>query len=372
MEHVFAVDSLEELKQVAPESGSVVHLTGWLRPADGGGGLFRWLAASSAEPDDGIVVARARGGKGRWHRVETHPINVRWFGAIGKQEDSTQQIQRALNAARRGGTVHIPSGSYRLKRSLRVFQGTTLMGDGLLTELHYDGPRGSACLQSATPDRSCSFHVARVNLLVHSEGAWGVDLRGMSFGRFDHVTVHLRAARTAGFHGPGDGQSPYFNVFTGCHVAGPGEEDANRCVGFHFTWDAERRYQSANANQILGGHINSCQTAVACYGTGNVFYGQVLEQCRDGYVFGLPPGRLEDVSKGTVNSIAGCYTEYVKRVIVQQHESCVVTAELTHTTGYERVFDAKNSANCIVLTSHDGRLESSRSLIHRKIDLRIQ
>lgn len=113
------------------------------------------------------------------------------------------------------------------------------------------------------------------------------------------------------------------------------------------------------------------QRAVVCYGTGNVFYGQVFEQCHDGYVFGLPPSRHNAASKGTVNSIAGCYTEYVKRVIVQEHASCVVTAELTHTTGYETVFAAKDTKNSIVITSHDGRLESSRALVHRMIDLKI-
>jgi hypothetical protein len=371
MEHIFSVQTLSELKDVMPESGGSVYVTGHSRLADGGGGLFQWIATSDATADDGIVVAGRGNGAGRWHRVESHPIDVRWFGAAGDGADSTDAIQRALNAAQRGGTVLIPSGAYHVTGPLRIYQGTTLTGDGLLTQLNYAGSANTACLQSATPDRSCSFHVSRVNILVHTEGAWGVDLRGMSFGRFDHMTVHLRKSKTAGFYGPGDGQSPYYNVFTGCHVAGPGGEDTNGCSGFNFTWDVAQRYQSANANQVIGGHVNSCQRAVACYGTGNVFYGQVFEQCHDGYVFGLPPGRLQDASKGTVNSIAGCYTEYVKRVIVQEHESCVVTAELTHTTGYETVFDAKDTANSVVLTSHDGRLEASRSLIHRMIDLKI-
>ena len=54
-----------------------------------------------------------------------------------------------------------------------------------------------------------------------------------------------------------------------------------------------------------------------------------------------------------------------------ERAECVVTAELTHTTGYETVFDAQDTQNCIVLTSHDGRLASSRSLMHRRIDLRV-
>jgi hypothetical protein len=254
---------------------------------------------------------------------------------------------------------------------LRIYQGTTLTGDGLLTVLKYVGPPASGCIQSATPEHSCAFQVSRLNIEVLTEGGWAIDLRRMSFSRFDHVFIHLRRRMSSGYYGPGNGQSPYYNVFTGCHVSGPGDEDSNGCIAFNFAWDTEKQDQSANANQILGVHINSCQKAVACYGTGNVFYGQVLEQCHDGYGFGLPPTRINAASKGTVNSIAGCYTEYVKRVIVQEHEACVVTAELTHTTGFETVFDAKDTKNSIVLTSHDGRLESSRSLVHRMIDLKI-
>mgnify|MGYP002633776736 CR=1 FL=1 len=380
MHHVYSVHSLRELKAVMPESGGSVVLTGHSRPGDGGGGMFQWVATSDATPDDGIVVAADNGpsgqvkspvGKGRWHRVESTPINARWFGAAGDGADATDAIQRALDASRDGGTVYIPSGIYNVTRPLRIYQGTALTGDGLFTRLHYVGAKETACLQSATPERSCSFHVARVNIEVYSEGAWGVDLRGMSFGRFDHISVHLRKPQTSGYYGPGNGQSPYYNVFTGCHIAGPGTEDTNGCIGFNFSYDIETAHQSANANQVIGGHINSCQKAVICYGTGNVFYGQVFEQCHDGYVFDLSPGRLQDASKGTVNSIAGLYTEYVKRVIVQGHESCVVTAELTHTTGYETVFDGKNKANSVVLTSHDGRLEASRSFVHRMIDLKV-
>ena len=368
MEHVFSVESIAHLREVPPESGSTVMVAGHARPGDGGGGVFHWVPDSTAKRDNGIVV-RGEKESGRWHRAENSPVNVKWYGAMGDGTDATDEIQRALDYCSNGGSVYLPSGTYVISQPLRMHQGTSLHGDGLLTLLQYNGPARSGCLQSATPDVSCAFEVSRVNLEVLVEHAWAIDLRGMSFSRFDHTFMHLRRHRTFGFYGPGDTRSPYYNVFTGCHVSGPGTEN-NGCVAFHFTWDTDRQDQSANANQVVGGHINSCETAVRCHGTGNVFYGQVMEQCSVGYAFGLPPSRLTAVSKGTVNTIAGCYTEYVKRVIVQEHETCVVTAELTHTTGYDVVFDAKDSRNCVVLTSHDGRLPQSRSLIHRRIDLR--
>ena len=56
MEHVYSVKSISELKEVMPESGGSVFVTGHTRPGDGGGGLFHWITDSSAPPDDGIVV----------------------------------------------------------------------------------------------------------------------------------------------------------------------------------------------------------------------------------------------------------------------------------------------------------------------------
>ena len=370
MEHVFSVGTLQELLNTPPGAGSTVCVLGHSRPGDGGGGLFHWQPESTSAPDHGLVIGRRADGRGRWHRVVSEPINVRWFGARGDGADATEALQRALQAASEGGTVYLPSGSYHVSRPLAMHQGTTIQGDGLLTQLNYVGPANTGCLCSATPQQSCAFHVTRLNLLIHTKKAWGIDLRGMSFGRFDHVTVHLRQPETAGFFGPADGQSPYYNLFTACHVAGPGDEQQNRCVAFLFAADAAQRRLAANANQVIGGHINSCETAVVCEGTGNVFSGQVLEQCKQGYVFDLPRGRYEDASQGTVNTISGCYTEYVQRVIVQRHASCVVTAELTHTTGYESVFDGQDTSNSVVLTSHDGRLPASRSFMHRRVDLK--
>ena len=370
MEHLFAVQALSELTDVMPDAGGSVFVAGHSLPGDGGGGMFQWIAEST-EPHDGGVVIAGDNQVGRWHRVEAQPVNVKWFGAMGDGADATDAIQRALDVAKSGGTVRIPSGKWLIRKPLQIHQGTTLTGDGLLTVLQYAGPEKSGCVRSATPDVSCAFQISRINFEVLTKGAWAIDLRGMSFSRFDHIFMHLRRHECSGFYGPGDTRSPYYNVFTGCHVSGPGHEDSNGCIAFNFAFDTGKQDQSANANQILGGHINSVETALICHGTGNVFYGQVMEQCRNGYVFDLPPSRYDAASKGTVNTIAGCYTEYVKRVIVQKHETCIVTAELTHTTGYEIVFDAQDTKHSVVLTSHDGRLEASRSLIHRRIDLQI-
>ncbi|MBB74162.1 MAG: hypothetical protein CMJ75_06575 [Planctomycetaceae bacterium] len=369
MEHLFVVESLAELQATPPDSGQYVQVAGHSQPGDGGDGLFCWRPQSVAT-DLGTTLPSNHSASGHWQRLYSGAINVRWFGALGDGRDNTAALQSALDTAAGGATVVLPSGSYRVLRPLKLHQGVALMGDGLGSILQYDGPAGTGCLQSHQPAKSWAFHVARLNIEVRSEAAYGVDLRGMSYSRFDDLHLHLRASNTSGFFGPGNGVSPYYNLFTACHVAGTANWSTNQCVGFDFCSDAREQRQSANSNSVIGGRISTCQIAVRCLGTGNMFYGQVLESGADGYVFDVPPGRLQDAQLGTSNDIIGCYSEHVERVIVQRHSSCFVNALLTMVTGYRQVFEAIDTTNCIVITSHDGSLPQSRSFVDRRIDFR--
>ena len=369
MEHLFVVDSLAELQTVPPDSGQYVQVAGYHQPGDGGGGLFRWTP-QPAVANLGTVLASDHSEAGHWQRLYSGAIDVRWFGASGDGRDDTAALQSALDTAAGGATVIVPSGLYRVRRPLKLHQGVALIGDGLGSVLQYDGPAATGCLQSHQPAKSWAFHVARLNIEVQTEAAYGIDLRGMSYSRFDDLHLHLRASNTSGFFGPGNGVSPYYNLFTACHIAGTSDWSTNQCVGFDFSSDDAEQRQSANANSVIGGRISTCQIAVRCLGTGNMFYGQVLESGADGYVFDVPPGRLQDAQLGTSNDIIGCYSEHVERVIVQKHRSCFVNALLTMVTGYRQVFEAIDTTNCIVITSHDGSLPQSRSFVDRRIDFR--
>ena len=148
MEHVFSVNSLDELSRVMPAAGGTVFTLGHTKPGDGGGGLFHWQTDSVDPPDSGTVVSCIDEKTGRWKRIDSGPINVRWFGALGDGSDATQALQAALDAAHEGGTVYIPSGVYSIKRSLKIPQGTTLYGDGFLTRLQFTGKEWTCCLAS--------------------------------------------------------------------------------------------------------------------------------------------------------------------------------------------------------------------------------
>ena len=369
MDHLFVVESVAELRTAMPGSADYVQLAGHTRPGDGGGGLFFWISSNDPAADDnGVSIRSVDNRRGVWRRMDAGPVSVKWFGA-GEGQDDTQAVQSALNVASQGGTVLVPAGVYQVSQPLLVHQGTALLGDGLLSVFNYSGPAATGCL-GADPKKSAALQIARLNIMVQTAGAYGLDLRGMSYSRFDDLHIHLRADGSSGFYGPGNTMSPYYNVFTACHVAGTPNFQSNRCVGFNFAADRDKQDQSANSNTVIGGRISTCQDAVRCLGTGNMFYGQVLESGLNGYVFDIVPNRVHLQQAGISNDIVGCYSEHVANVIVQRDARCYVNALLTMVTGYKQVFDAKNTANCIVITSHDGSLPQSRSFVHRRIDFK--
>lgn len=63
---------------------------------DGGGGPFKWDAASTASDNGGTIIAPDAGGTGRWRRVDISTISVLWFGAKG---DGTTDDTAAFNTA---------------------------------------------------------------------------------------------------------------------------------------------------------------------------------------------------------------------------------------------------------------------------------
>jgi hypothetical protein len=168
-----------------PDSPVIVQVAGYHTPGDGGGGGFVWDAhfapAATELTDDGgtylLPQESAPERPGRWRRLFSGALNVKWFGALGDdtgktpgaagadiaqvhwnnhwpQSILTQQplktakfanddswdyigIQMALLSASRGaganGEVYIPGGIYRLTQHLlyAADNRTTLTGAGM-------------------------------------------------------------------------------------------------------------------------------------------------------------------------------------------------------------------------------------------------
>lgn len=107
-------------------------ISGFYLNGDGGGGSFVWNALSTATDDGGTIIQVTGVPTGRWIRVWSGPLNVRWFGAKGDgATDDTTAVQAALTAAYAMGNqprVYFPTGTFLVGKLVYKFQN--LIGDG--------------------------------------------------------------------------------------------------------------------------------------------------------------------------------------------------------------------------------------------------
>lgn len=99
-----------------------VDVLGYYTKGDGGGGTFYWDSAST-EADNGGTIIQATGiTTGRWKRVYSGAVNVKWFGAKSDWNGTTGTDNTTIFAAAvaylnsiNGGELLIPSGKYKGK-----------------------------------------------------------------------------------------------------------------------------------------------------------------------------------------------------------------------------------------------------------------
>lgn len=124
--NVLRVPTIAALKALAPKPEQTVLVETYAKPGDGGGGLFTWDAASTVDDDRGTIIApQPVPPTGRWQRLWSDALNVRWFGAQGDWNEATQtgtddydalQAAAAAINVRKGGTLVFPPGTYRVDR----------------------------------------------------------------------------------------------------------------------------------------------------------------------------------------------------------------------------------------------------------------
>lgn len=109
--------NIASLQGLVGSPGLAVTTQGFRNPGDGGGGRFRWNAASTATPIPGFIVKNPAVSTGRWERDMTGPLNPVWAGA-----DPTGALD---NAALFNQIFNIPntywllpSGTFRLSNTV--------------------------------------------------------------------------------------------------------------------------------------------------------------------------------------------------------------------------------------------------------------
>jgi hypothetical protein len=108
---------------------------GCLNTHDDGGGVFVWESASTDTDDGGTVLLPnalvpkpgIKPKAGRWHRLYTGTLDIRWFGAQisdnNNSPDSTTAIRNAILAVTHGGPaayaeIFVPPGEFRAQIAL--------------------------------------------------------------------------------------------------------------------------------------------------------------------------------------------------------------------------------------------------------------
>mgnify|MGYP003913475239 CR=1 FL=1 len=90
--------SIDLLRSSTPQSGEIYDVLGYYIPGDGGGGSFYWDSSSTETPESGMIVTNDNYATGRWIRLYSGPVNIRWFGAKSEvMFDNAPAIQAAIN-----------------------------------------------------------------------------------------------------------------------------------------------------------------------------------------------------------------------------------------------------------------------------------
>jgi hypothetical protein len=198
----YVLSTVAELKlAVGKEQGDKAFVGGYYADGDGGGGDFYWDAVS-VEADNGGTIFQVTGTTaGRWKRIYSGSVSVKWFGAKGDGiADDTVMLQTACNYARINNIkLYVPSGEYLLTSPLYFDNGLTeeylninIIGDGVnKTILNYTTSTTFGVSTRLSPARVAgasgldtdSYNVAACIIIFapNSTNIRNVNISGISF-----------------------------------------------------------------------------------------------------------------------------------------------------------------------------------------------
>lgn len=177
-----------------PRAGDLAWLRGHHRPNDGGEGFFHW-DAESKDADNGGTVIALNGGRGRWVRAYSGPINVQWFETAAKALEYANVLYDAVLFFPRSPTAY-ECGDKIVK------SGVTIQGEGISSKI-------SGKLTFATGPRSITGACRDVVLEngAHLQGCRNRLFENVQFG--DIVTFDEKALS-------------HYNTFLNCVWIGVG------------------------------------------------------------------------------------------------------------------------------------------------------
>jgi hypothetical protein len=177
----------------------VVTISGHTTVGDGGGGQARWFLGSTTPADNGTVWGA---GSGRWKRIYSGDINVKWFGATG--DGVTEEYTAFLNAVAAAQAakvnLYVPKGYYQISTTLRIVPAdyTELTVFGRVPGIYGDGI-GSTVFFTGVSNGPMFDIDAQSNPVVTFKGILGGFLRDFTIRKVASATtagtgIKIRAA----------------------------------------------------------------------------------------------------------------------------------------------------------------------------------
>jgi hypothetical protein len=123
------VDDVTALKALqAVKDKQKITLLGYYEAGDGGGGDFYWDAASVEADNTGTIFEVAGVATGRWKRLYSGAVNVKWFGATG--DGITDDTQSILNSVNSGDyNIFLPTGNYVISSTITPPRRVKISGE---------------------------------------------------------------------------------------------------------------------------------------------------------------------------------------------------------------------------------------------------
>ncbi len=313
------VSTIAALRALASGSSTYVDVGGYFVTGDGGGGWFYWDATSITADNDGTVITPSTApGTGRWVRIYSGPINIKWFGAVGDGATSSQTaVTASLIAANAGGkAVFIPKGTFLVTGiSLAGMEDMVLEGDGLESIILGAAAGGTSIIRlgngGSDPDGPVSATrrlVARnFSLAANGTFTYGLYLHSGIDCRFQNISI-ISSDITTGMYINYSWNNEYISLQIECpscvemgfdnvnehSFIGGRYRSTDNAAGSCFQW-------SGQTNAVIGADMSGGVAAVKLGRSRGSLFQSCYSEADVVFAFGARSGQVDALN------VTGCY-----------------------------------------------------------------